>query len=140
VIVLDTNVTSELMRSSPSPGVVAWIQACLGSERFTTSISLAEIRFGIERLPAGRRKDGLDAAAREVFAAFSAQILPFDASAAVEYAVIVGCRERAGAPINVFDAQIASICRVHDAKLATRNVKDFWKTGVELINPWQPGQ
>lgn len=136
MIVVDTNVTSELMRPSPSPAVTAWVRAHTPAELYTTSITLAEVRYGIERLPSGRRRDLLRAAADDVFSAFPDQILAFDATAAVDYAGIVSSRDRAGAPIDGFDAQIAAICRVHGATLATRDVKDFHDTGIELTDPW----
>jgi len=136
VIVLDTNVTSELMRSSPSLAVTAWVQAHSATELYTTSITLAEILYGIERLPAGRRKDLLRTAAQEVFSTFAEHVLAFDATAAMEYAEIVRERERIGAPIDGFDAQIAAICRLHGATLASRNTKDYQNTGIALIDPW----
>lgn len=137
MIVVDTNVVSELMRPSPSPVVVGWVRR---SERelYTTSITLAEIRYGIERLADGRRKELLRSTAEEVFADFEERVLPFDAKAAVLYATIVSDRDRAGLPIDGFDAQIASICRAHRAALATRNSKDFQGTGTDVIDPWQP--
>lgn len=137
MIVLDSNVASELMKPSPAPAVQDWIRARRGNVLYTTSITLAEIRYGIERLPAGRRRDLLMATADDVFAAFEEQVLPFDAAAAAHYPLIVTRRDRAGLPIDGFDAQIASICRVHDAVLATRNVKDFHDTGIDVIDPWQ---
>lgn len=138
MIVVDTNVTSELMRPSPSPTITGWVRARSGSELFTTSITLAEIHYGIERLPDGRRKDLLRTAAEEVFSAFADHVLAFDATAAADYAGIVSSRDRAGEPIDGFDAQIAAICRVHGATLATRNVKDFHGTGIDVIDPWHP--
>jgi toxin FitB len=137
VIILDTNVASELMRGAPAPAVANWVRARGGKELCTTSITLAEIRYGIERLPAGRRRDLLKLTADTVFAAFEGQVLPFDAGAAAHYAMIVTRRERAGLPIAGFDAQIASICRANAATLATRNVTDFQDTGIDLIDPWQ---
>lgn len=137
MIVLDSNVASELMKPSPAPAVRDWIRARRGNVLYTTSITLAEIRYGIERLPAGRRRDLLMATADDVFAAFEEQVLPFDAAATAHYPLIVTRRDRAGLPIDGFDAQIASICRVHDAVLATRNVKDFHDTGIDVIDPWQ---
>lgn len=83
----------------------------------------AEVRYGIERLADGRRKDLLRSAAEDVFSAFADHILAFDATAAVDYAAIVSARDRTGAPIDGFDAQIAAICRAHGATLATRNIK-----------------
>ncbi len=137
MIVVDTNVTSELMRPSPSPVVAAWVRGHSATELYTTSITLAEVRYGIERLPDSRRKDLLITTAEEAFSAFTDHVLPFDAAAAVEYAGIVSHRERAGTPIDGFDAQIASICRTHNATLATRNVKDFENAGIVVIDPWQ---
>jgi len=130
MIVLDTNVTSELMRPAPLLVVTAWVRARNARELYTTSITMAEIRYGIERPPDGRRKDLLRITAEDVFSAFAEAVLPFDAAAAAEYAGIVSRRDRTGAPIDGFDAQIAAICRTHGATLATRNVKDFDATGI----------
>ena len=138
MIVLDTNVTSELMRPAPSAVVRRWLRGQVASELCTTAITVAEIRYGLERLGDGRRKDRLVAAADEIFTAFSEDILPFDANAAGHYGEIVVHRDRAGLPIDGVDAQIAAICRAHGAALATRNAKDFQETGVDVVNPWQP--
>jgi toxin FitB len=137
MIVLDSNVVSELMKPFPAPAVRDWIRVRRGNELYMTSITLAEIRYGIERLPPGRRRDLMMATAEDVFAAFEEQILPFDAAAAAHYPIIVTHRDRAGLPIDGFDAQIASICRTHEAALATRNLKDFDDTGIDVIDPWQ---
>jgi toxin FitB len=139
VIVVDTNVVSELMRPSPSPQVRDWVNAQPPGELCTTAVTVAEIRYGLERLPDGRRKDSLLATVSEVFAAFSEFIQPFDADAAVWYATIVVRRDRLGLPIDGFDAQIAAICRTRGASLATRNAKDFRETGIDVIDPWQEG-
>lgn len=136
MIVLDTNVVSELMKPSPSAAVRDWVLARGGSELCTTSITLAEILYGIERLPSGRRKEILRAAAVDVFHDFEDRVLAFDATSAVHYSSVVDVRVRLGLPINGFDAQIAAICRTHRAALATRNTKDFEHTGVDFINPW----
>lgn len=137
MIVLDTNVASELMRPTPERAVMAWIRAQAANQLSMTSITVAEIRYGIERLPDGRRRDQLRETAAEVFSTFAGDVLAFDASAAAAYAAIASSRERAGTPINGFDAQIASICRVHHASLATRNIKDFKGTGVDVVHPWR---
>ena len=137
MIVADTNVVSELMRPSPSPALRDWVSRQAAGDLYTTAITVAEIRYGLERLPGGRRKDHLQAAADEVFAAFSEYVLPFDAGAAARYARIARHRDEAGLPIGGFDAQIAAICRAHGAALATRNIKDFLETGVEVIDPWR---
>jgi len=136
VIVLDTNVASELMRAAPSPVVAAWVRGHSASDLYTTSITLAEIGYGLERLADGRRKEVLKTTADDVFSRFAEHVLPFDAAAAIEYAGIVGHRDRVGTPIGGFDAQIASICRTRHAALATRNLKDFKDTGIHLIDPW----
>jgi toxin FitB len=137
VIVVDTNVVSELMRPSPAPQVREWVSAQAPEELCTTAITIAEIRYGLERLADGRRKDSLLAAATEVFATFSEFIQPFDADAAIWHATIVAHRDRLGLPIDGFDAQIAAICRTRGAALATRNAKDFRETGIDVIDPWQ---
>jgi toxin FitB len=137
VIVLDTNVVSELMRSAPAPDVVAWLCGHAPGSLATTAITVAEIRFGLARLPAGRRADHLRQLAEEVLASFPAQILPFDAAAAAVYGDIAADRERGGHPVAALDAQIAAICRIRAAALATRNTRDFVATGIELVDPWQ---
>lgn len=139
MIIVDTNVLSELMKPSPDSVVETWVRSRPADELRTTAISLAEVRYGIERLPSGRRKAQLKETADEIFAAFSEDILAFDAAAAQHYASIVTTREQGGLPIDGFDAQIAAICSVHEATLATRNVKDFRGTGIDVINPWIDG-
>lgn len=134
MIVIDTNVVSEMMRGDPDAAVLLWVNS-VGPLQ-TTAITLAEIDYGIARLPEGRRKDGLAGMAAEVFAHFGDVVLPFDADAARRYAGIVVGRDRAGHPITSADAQIAAICASRDATLATRNTGDFEGTGVGLINPW----
>jgi predicted nucleic acid-binding protein len=136
VIILDTNVVAELMRPEPSPQVSAWVRGRDRRDLRTTSITLAEIRYGIAQLPDGRRKTVLLDAAEDIFRAFADQILPVDEAAAVHYAAIAGTRERAGKPIAGFDALIAGVCRSRGARLATRNQPDFDGIGIEVINPW----
>lgn len=137
MIVLDTNVISELFRREPDAGVVAWLES-LESDVAITAITLAELLAGVRRLPEGRRKSELDdaiAAAVEPYRGGHA-VLPFDDSCADAYAEILYERERAGHPVTTADAQIAAICRVRGAVCATRNTKDFANTGIELIDPW----
>ncbi|MGI8869019.1 MAG: type II toxin-antitoxin system VapC family toxin [Mycobacteriales bacterium] len=134
MIVIDTNVVSEMMRERPDPTVLGWADAA--GRLCTTAVTLAEIEHGIARLPDGRRRDRLAATAATVFADYGEAILPFDARAARRYARIVVGRERAGRPIPAADAQIAAICLSRQATLATRNTGDFDATGIDLINPW----
>ena len=124
------------MRAEPAQVVVAWVQGQAAGALSTTAVSVAEIRYGIRRLPPGRRKTLLRDAADEVFDVFADQVLPFDRTAARHYADIVVERERDGAPIGGFDAQIAAICRTYAATLATRNTGDFTELGLDLVNPW----
>lgn len=139
MIVVDTNVASELMRPSPAKTVVDWMRSQDGRDLCTTAITVAEIGYGIERLPRGHRREALKVAVAEVFGMFAAQVLPFDAAAAEQYGLVVSHRDGLGLPIDGFDAQIAAICRVRGAALATRNLADFRQAGVDLINPWQAG-
>lgn len=139
MIIVDTNVASELMRPAPAQAVKDWVISQAAGDLCTTAITVAEIRYGLARLTGGRRRDRLQAAADEVFTAFSEYILPFDASAAAHYALIVSHRDDIGMPIEGSDAQIAAICRARNATLATRNVKDFRETGVDITDPWRAG-
>jgi len=138
VIVLETNVISELFRPSPEPGVVDWLESLAGDVAIT-SITLAELLASVRRLPDGRRRDELTRridAALEPYRGGRA-VLPFDDVAADRYAGVLVARENTGAPISTADAQIAAICLAHGATCATRNVKDFVHTGVRLVDPWQ---
>lgn len=136
MIVLDTNVVSELMRPAPDASVAGFVRRHPARDLYTTAVTLAEIRYGIARLPTGRRRELLAAAADDLFTDFAEKVLPFDVPAAAQYADVVVRRERAGRPISGFDAQIAAICRVRRATLATRNVRDFDDTGVDTVDPW----
>jgi toxin FitB len=140
VIVLDTNVISELTRQAPAPRVISWLDALTASEVATTAITAAELLYGVARMPDGRRKTELTAAVHGLLSDdFQGRVLSFDEPAAQRYADIVTGRERLGRPIGMADAQIAAICRTADATLATRNTDDFQETGIELINPWKLG-
>jgi toxin FitB len=140
VIVLDTNVISELTRQAPAPRVISWLDALTASEVATTAITAAELLYGVARMPDGRRKTELAAAVHGLLSDdFQGRVLSFDEPAAQRYADIVTGRERLGRPIGMADAQIAAICRTADATLATRNTDDFQETGIELINPWKLG-
>ena len=136
MIIVDTDVFSELMRSAPLPQVDAWFASQDEADLFVTAVTLAEVFYGIDRLPAGRRKETIRVTAEERFAAFVGKVLCFDEVAARTYGDIASGRERAGLPIGTMDAQIAAICRTRGALLATRNTKDFDGTGITVINPW----
>lgn len=140
MIILDTNVVSELVRTAPDPNVLAWVNSHPSTQIATTSVTAGELHYGVARLPAGQRRQQLAVAVSALLNdALRGRIAPYDEHAARRYADVVTGRERAGRPIGVPDAQIAAICRELGAVLATRNVKDFEETGVELIDPWQTG-
>ncbi|AFG36542.1 type II toxin-antitoxin system VapC family toxin [Spirochaeta africana] len=137
MFVLDTNVLSELMRANPDPGVMQRIGSLPPAHTFITTITSAEILYGLDEMPEGERKILLISAAAELLHSdFSGRILSFDTPAAVEYASIVGTRRRSGRPIAMADAIIAAICRSRDAELLTRNTRDFGATGIRLSNPF----
>lgn len=134
---VDTNILSELMKPDPSTRVMEWMDSAEPHTLGTTSVTVAEILYGIAALSEGRRKHLLLEAARAMFDEdFNGRIFAFDEAAAVEYADIVIRREKSGRPISMPDAQIAAICRSENCKLATRNTKDFENTDIELVNPF----
>lgn len=138
MIILDTNVISELTRPVPDSGVIAWLDSLPPEEAAITAITAAELRYGVRRMPDGRRKTELsEAVSALINTDFRGRVEAFDVLAADQYADVVTARERAGKPIGISNAQIASICRVLNAALATHNTSDFTGTGVNLINPWK---
>ena len=137
MLVLDTNVVSELMREHPNSDVLRWVDSQLTGNLFVTAVTEAEIRTGIAILPQGERQRGLAAAAERLFSMlFSERILPFDSDAARAYAMLAAERRVAGRPISQSDCQIAAIARCRGATVATRDVGDFEGSGIEVINPW----
>lgn len=138
MILLDTNVLSELMRPAPAPQVLAWLDRQEPSQVYLCATVRAEIELGIALLPDGRKRQALCSVAQSMFQEeFAGRCLPFDESAAVRYAEIVAFRLRAGRPISVEDAQIAATTLSRDLMLASRNVRDFSGIpGLRLIDPW----
>ncbi|QGH68731.1 type II toxin-antitoxin system VapC family toxin [Pseudactinotalea sp. HY158] len=136
MIVLDTNVISEVFRPSPEARVVGWLASLTGDVSIT-SVTLAELLAGVRRLADGRRKTELTKHIESALGPYrgSRSVLPFDEAAAECHADVLLAREAVGVPISTADAQIAAICLAHDATCATRNVKDFANTGIDLINP-----
>ncbi|MDP3704773.1 MAG: type II toxin-antitoxin system VapC family toxin [Legionellaceae bacterium] len=134
MIILDTNVISELMKAAPDEQVVAWLDQQEAMTLFTTSITVAEIIYGIDALPAGKRRDYLEEAFNQVLsAAFKHRVLTFDEAAAHAWK----SRKTSGNPLSVLDGQIAAITRTHQMRLATRNTRDFLGCELELINPFR---
>jgi len=138
MIVLDTNVLSELMRPQPHAAVFDWVAAQPRASLYTTSVNKAEILYGIAVLPEGHRRAALAAAADAMFTDdLAGRVLPFDAAAAAHYAEVIMARRRIGAPIEAFDAQIAATARAAGFGIATRDIGGFDGYGVALVNPWQ---
>ena len=137
MIVLDTNVLSELMRPAPSPQVLARLDAQTPDTLWLTSVSVAELLFGIARLPDGARKQAFAQAALGMLEEdFANRVLGFDLEAASIFANLAATSERAGRPMGLADGQTAAICLAHNASLATRNVHDFADLGLQLVNAW----
>lgn len=135
--ILDTNVTSELVRERIHPTVLAWWRRQVIEEMFTTAVTEAEMRRGLAIMPAGRRRNGLSIRTDYLLRVyFEDRILPFDSAAAQIYAEIYASRRAIGRRIEEDDCQIAAIARSQNMAVATRNVNDFADCGVEIINPW----
>lgn len=137
-IILDTNVLSELMRADPAPLVLEWFARQTAATFYVTAITQSEILLGIAILPAGKRRDALEDAAKKLFREdFSGNCLPFDETCSGLYASVVANRRRSGFSITTEDAQIAAIALSRKLPLATRNTKDFLHIeGLLLHNPW----
>ena len=138
MIILDTNVLSELMKASPSQQVLRWFASQPPLQLFTTTITQAEILYGLELLPKSKRRSALQAAVEAIFEEdFSGRILPFDSDAARVFPTIVAARRSLGRPMTQFDAQIAAMARSRAAAIGTRNSRDFEHCGVAIVDPWR---
>ncbi|MCK9398179.1 MAG: type II toxin-antitoxin system VapC family toxin [Methylobacter sp.] len=138
MIVLDTNIISEVMRPHPSESVVAWLNRQPGTNLFITSISLAEIGYGLRVLADGQRRRNLQNRFEEfVTQGFEYRVLDFDAAAARIYSEIMGHQKEIGSPMSFPDGQIAAITLANHFILATRNIKDFNHCGLDLVNPFE---
>jgi len=137
MILLDTNILSELMRPVPEQGVERWLVAQPDASLFISAITEAELRYGVALLRPGKRRSALAALIEDMLREdFTGRILPFDSAAAVAFAEIASTRRQVGRPIAQADAQIAATARSRGAALATRNVSDFDGCGIEVVNPW----
>ena len=138
MIILDTNLISEAVRPSVDANVRRWFNSRLLSELYTTSINVAEIAFGLERMPHGRRQDDLRQSMQGIFETwFAGRILSFDEVAARAYGRIAASAEAKGQPITIADGQIAAIAHATGFAVATRDVSPFVTAGLKVINPWQ---
>jgi predicted nucleic acid-binding protein len=137
VIILDTNVLSALMRTTPDPPVVAWLDRQPFESIWITSITLFEAHLGLRLLPRGARQRALEATfARVLEEDLEGRILDFDGAAATEAASLAGIRQKAGRPVDLRDTQIAGISLARHATLATRNVRHFAGLSIPIVNPW----
>lgn len=138
MIILDTNIVSEMMKTAPSRTVLDWLNAQDAASLYVTTITLAEIGYGLRLLPDGQRRRLLAERFDQFIArAFDQRILSFDEAAARAYGDIMGHRKELGRPISVTDGQIAAIARANGFSIATRNIKDFEDSQIALINPFR---
>ncbi len=137
MILLDTNILSELMNPIPSPAVVEFVNKTPSNEAFICVVTRAEIELGIALMPEGKRRNTLRTNSLALFDMFKGRCLPFEERAATIYAQLFATRKRSGRPMSKEDAQIAAIALTHDFIVATRNSKNFQGIqGLTLINPW----
>ncbi len=140
MIVLDTNVVSEAMKPEPSPAVLAWLNAQVAETLYISSVTLAELLFGIGALPAGKRKDMLSRVLDGVLGLFGDRVLPFDAHAARKYAELAVTARGAGRGFSTPDGYIAAIATSRGFIVASRDTRPYAAARVPLINPWDTAQ
>lgn len=138
MIILDTNVVSELMRAAPAPAVLRWVDAQDPGALWLASVTVQELFYGIARLPTGQRRSRIDELVTAMLDEdFAGQVAAYDGEAAAIAGKLLARCECDGRPMPLADAQIAAICLAHGATLATRNTKDFELAGLVLVNPWE---
>jgi toxin FitB len=137
MILLDTNVLSEAMRPSPSLVVQGWLNDQVIESLYLTSVTLAELLYGIACMPSGRRKNGMGSKVNDLLALFGPRVLPFDAEAARRYSVLRSRARAAGRAIGPADGYIAAIAAAHNLTVASRDTAPFAAAGLTVINPWQ---
>ncbi len=137
MILVDTNVVSEIMTVAPSQTVIGWLNRQDSSALYLSAISIAEVSYGLQVLPDGKRRRQLQQKFEQfLVAAFKHRILSFDERAARVYGDVMGHRKEIGRPLGIPDGQIAAIARTNNCAVATRNIRDFEECGIELINPF----
>ena len=137
MILLDTNVVSEMMRDRPEPRVVAWLNKQIAEDLALSSVSLSEVLLGIAALPDGRRKIALSQSfGAQMATLFGSRILSFDAAAAKAYALLVSQARTLGRAIGRADGEIAAIAMVHGLVVASRDTAPFDAAGLMVVNPW----
>ena len=137
MILLDTNVVSEVMKTTPSERVLEWLNRQESSSLYVSTVTIGEITYGLHILPEGKRRSGLAERFEQFIAlAFAQRVLAYDEPASRKYGEIMGTRKELGRPMSVPDGQIAAIARVSHLTIATRNITDFEQCGVELLDPF----
>ncbi|MEZ5823557.1 MAG: type II toxin-antitoxin system VapC family toxin [Geminicoccaceae bacterium] len=137
MILLDTNVVSEPLRRTPEPRVVAWIDAQPLETLFLSAVTVAELRAGVELMPAGRRRDTLrDQLEKRVLPLFAGRVRPFSMDCTQAWAGLLACARRAGTAISAADSYIAAIAMANGFMVATRDTTPFVASGVPVIDPW----
>ena len=138
MILLDTNIVSEVMRAMPAESVLEWLNEQDSSELYVSTITIGEIVYGLRVLPDGKRRSGLNEKFERFIAqAFAQRVVPYDEPSARLYGEVMGARKELGRPMSVPDGQIAAIARSNHMAVATRNVTDFERCGIEIINPFE---
>jgi toxin FitB len=137
VLILDTQILSEVIKPRPDPKIGGWLGAQPRDNLYTTSLAQADILYGVEQLPPGKRRSDLLAAVVEIFAFFEKRVLAFDPDAARVYPQILLNRKMMGQPIEPANAMLAAITRSRGATLATRNTAQFSGCGIRVVNPWE---
>jgi predicted nucleic acid-binding protein len=136
MILLDTNILSALMQQAPDVRVVSWLDQQPRSTIWTTSVTVLEIRFGLQIMASGKRRQALSEKFDALLDILEQRIAPFDVAAAREAADLMAARRKAGRPVEIRDTMIAGIALAQHASLATRNLADFADTRIPLVNPW----
>ena len=141
MILVDTNVVSEVMKVAPSETVVTWLNNQTSSSLFISTITIGEIEYGLRILPAGKRRMRLkERFERFISLAFAQRVLPYDETAARTYGDIMGFRKEIGHPMSIPDGQIAAIAKINGLTISTRNTSDFEDCGIELVDPFLPNK
>ncbi|MEM9302750.1 MAG: type II toxin-antitoxin system VapC family toxin [Pseudomonadota bacterium] len=137
MLIFDTNVISELMRPAPDPTVLGWARSVPSTMSYTTTVSEAEIRYGLALLSDGARKRRLESEVDGIFAEdFEGRVLAFGREAAMHFGLLCAARQRSGRPLAIADAMIAGIASAYGSSIATRNVADFENLGIDVHDPW----
>lgn len=139
MFLLDTNVISEMMKPEPDQQVMRWVDQQDPNVMYISSITIAEITYGIAALPSGLRRKSLERMFNQTIAeAFAYRVLFFDDAAAFAYGHIMSHRKQLGKPMSILDGQISAIASIHGLSVVTRNIRDFMDCAINMINPFEP--